>query len=98
MRKAPLFTTAAVLLLGSVSFGLAQERERNPGMSGETPGHEMQEHGSVKGAPGASGYTPGHGADDKTIKRDDETTGSGDPDDKKLTRDRDDLKMKKDRD
>ena len=25
-----------------------------------TPGHEMQEKGSVKGSPGASGYAPGH--------------------------------------
>jgi len=25
-----------------------------------TPGHQMQEHGSVSGQPGASGYAPGH--------------------------------------
>lgn len=31
-----------------------------PGRSGSSPGHEMQEHGSVPGSPGASGYAPGH--------------------------------------
>jgi hypothetical protein len=31
-----------------------------PGRSGTSPGHEMQEHGSVPGSPGASGYAPGH--------------------------------------
>jgi hypothetical protein len=30
-----------------------------------TPGHEMQEKGSVKGSPGASGYTPGHQMQEK---------------------------------
>lgn len=31
-----------------------------PGRSDTSPGHEMQEHGSVPGSPGASGYAPGH--------------------------------------
>jgi hypothetical protein len=31
-----------------------------PGRSSTSPGHEMQEHGSVPGSPGASGYAPGH--------------------------------------
>lgn len=30
-----------------------------------TPGHEMQEKGSVKGSPGASGYAPGHQMQEK---------------------------------
>ena len=30
------------------------------GRSSSSPGHEMQEHGSVPGSPGASGYAPGH--------------------------------------
>ena len=31
-----------------------------PGKSGNTPGHMMQQYGSVPGHPGASGYAPGH--------------------------------------
>lgn len=31
-----------------------------PGRSSMSPGHEMQENGSVPGSPGASGYAPGH--------------------------------------
>lgn len=34
-----------------------------------TPGHEMQDKGSVKGQPGASGYSPGHEMQDKGSKR-----------------------------
>ena len=30
-----------------------------------TPGHEMQEKGSVKGSAGASGYAPGHQMQEK---------------------------------
>ena len=30
------------------------------GRSATSPGHEMQEHGSVPGSPGASGFAPGH--------------------------------------
>lgn len=38
-----------------------EKRDMNgPGRSDSSPGHEMQEHGSVPGAPGASGYAPGH--------------------------------------
>jgi hypothetical protein len=98
MRKISLSTAAAILLLGSVSSGIAQDRDRSPGMSGETPGHEMQEHGSVKGFPGASGYAPGHNRDADDINRNRATTGAGDRDDRTFRRDRDDLKMKRDRD
>jgi len=38
-----------------------RDRDINgPGRSGSSPGHEMQEHGSVPGSPGASGFAPGH--------------------------------------
>ena len=42
-----------------------QDRDRDqdmngPGRSSMSPGHEMQEDGSVPGSPGASGYAPGH--------------------------------------
>lgn len=37
----------------------AKDMDRDAGKSAASPGHEMQEHGSVPGAPGASGYAPG---------------------------------------
>lgn len=38
-----------------------RDRDLNgPGRSESSPGHEMQEHGSVPGSPGASGFAPGH--------------------------------------
>jgi hypothetical protein len=43
---------AAGLLIGTSGLGIAQSRT--------TPGHEMQQKGSVRGHPGASGYSPGH--------------------------------------
>ncbi len=49
--------SAAALLIGSFGIGLAAEQG---GASKMSPGHEMQEHGSMKGQPGASGYAPGH--------------------------------------
>ena len=88
MRTTPMLATASILILGATSVAIGAEMGR--GTSGETPGHEMQEHGSVPGHPGASGYAPGHNrdADDVRGKR---TTGAGD-------RDRDDAKLKGDRD
>jgi hypothetical protein len=50
--------SAAALLLGSFGVGLAAEQ--SSGSSKMSPGHEMQERGSVKAQPGASGYAPGH--------------------------------------
>ncbi len=47
--------SAAAILLGS--FGVGWAAEKSEKMS---PGHEMQERGSVQGQPGASGYAPGH--------------------------------------
>jgi hypothetical protein len=46
---------AAALLAAASTSGPAQARDEKT-----TPGHEMQEKGSVKGHPGASGYSPGH--------------------------------------
>jgi hypothetical protein len=48
-----------------------------------SPGHEMQEHGSVKGQPGASGYAPGHEMKEH---------GSRDRDDVNMTRERKDVR------
>jgi hypothetical protein len=101
MRTAPMLATASILILGATSVAIGAEMGR--GASGETPGHEMQEHGSVPGHPGASGYAPGHNkdADDVRGKRH-ETTGAGrrDRDDVKIKgdRDRDDMKFKGDHD
>jgi hypothetical protein len=97
MRNVAMLTLAAAFALGTAATALAQER--TPAKSGETPGHEMQEHGSVPGSPGASGYAPGHNKDADDI-RGRETTGSGarDRDDAKFKRDRDGLKTKRDRD
>jgi hypothetical protein len=53
-----LVTVAAVLALTGSAFAL--DSRTGPGASSETPGHEMQDRGSVKGSPGASGYAPGH--------------------------------------
>jgi hypothetical protein len=63
---------AAGLLLAATTAGLAQnsnsgagdratqDKSTMPGQSGATPGHQMQDKGSVPGHPGASGYAPGH--------------------------------------
>lgn len=55
--KKVLFAFASAALLGGSAPAFAQ------GASHMTPGHEMQEKGSVKGSPGASGYAPGHEMD-----------------------------------
>ncbi|MGX7704476.1 hypothetical protein [Methylobacterium sp. Gmos1] len=50
--------TIALLAATTVAGGaLAAEQT---GASARSPGHEMQDRGSVKGSPGASGYAPGH--------------------------------------
>ncbi len=38
----------------------------SPGASSASPGHEMQQRGSVRGDPGASGYSPGDQRHDKS--------------------------------
>lgn len=103
MRRGPLLIAASTVALafGAASFAIAAEK--GEGKGGETPGHEMQEHGSVPGSPGASGYAPGHNKDADDV-RGRQTTGAGDRDrdDRKLKgdryHDRDDVKMKGDRD
>jgi hypothetical protein len=55
-----------------------------PGASGYTPGHQMQEKGSRAGEPGASGYAPGHQAPS--------TTGRGSMGDRDPDRDRGDTR------
>lgn len=47
------FAAATALVLTSSVAGYAQ------GASDKSPGHQMQEKGSVKGTTGASGYAPG---------------------------------------
>jgi hypothetical protein len=51
---------AAGLFAASTGLALAQSTTQN-----RTPGHEMQNKGSVKGHPGASGYAPGHEMQEK---------------------------------
>jgi hypothetical protein len=65
MRIIALAATA-VLLVAATTGSFAQNRQSTGGLSGDSPGHQMQEKGSKPGHPGASGYAPGH-----------ETTGQG---------------------
>jgi hypothetical protein len=55
-----LVLTAAGLFAASTGLALAQSST-----STRTPGHNMQNKGSVKGEPGASGYSPGDQMHDK---------------------------------
>jgi len=57
IRKIAVLAAAGLF---AVSTGLAFAQSTN-----RTPGHEMQNKGSVKGEPGASGYAPGHKMHDK---------------------------------
>jgi hypothetical protein len=54
--------TLAAAGLFAASTGLALAQSSPPS---RTPGHEMQNKGSVKGEPGASGYSPGDQMHDK---------------------------------
>jgi hypothetical protein len=94
--NAKMLSIAAVagVLLGSTALVQAEEKMGGPGASGATPGHEMQERGSLPGHPGASGYAPGH-ATTGAADRDDRKFGDrdGDRDDRRgLRGDRDDRK------
>jgi hypothetical protein len=51
--KLAMIAISTAALIASAPAVFAQ------GVSSKTPGHEMQERGSVKGSPGASGYAPG---------------------------------------
>jgi hypothetical protein len=48
-----------VSLLMAGTFIVGASLANAQGVSQKTPGHEMQDKGSVKGSPGASGYAPG---------------------------------------
>ena len=52
MTKILVLAAAAGLLMATVAPGSAAPKN--------TPGHMMQQFGSVPGHPGASGYAPGH--------------------------------------
>ena len=75
-----LAALAAAGLLAA-STGLAFAQSTTPS---RTPGHEMQNKGSVKGEPGASGYAPG--------RQTPETTGRGSMGDRDPDRDRGDTR------
>jgi len=81
--KLALAVLAAGALIGASCLAQAEDRE--------TPGHEMQEHGSVKGSPGASGYTPGH-----EMRKEHGTTGMGGDRDDFRRGDRDDVRRDRD--
>jgi hypothetical protein len=106
--NAKIFSIATVagVLLGSAALAQAEERMSGPSA---TPGHQMQQKGSLPGHPGASGYAPGHRTtglgdrgDRKHLKfgdRDDRRHIRGDRDDKMTGfggRDRDDRKFDRD--
>lgn len=59
MKPITITLLAATTLVGGAWVGPAGATERH-GASAHSPGHEMQDRGSVKGSPGASGYAPGH--------------------------------------
>jgi len=59
MRKTLSIAAAGALLIATTALGYAQSSSQR------TPGHKMQERGSVRGHPGASGYTPGHQMQEK---------------------------------
>ena len=60
MTRKIAMLVAAGLFAASTGLALAQSSTPN-----RTPGHEMQNKGSVKGEPGASGYSPGDQMHDK---------------------------------
>jgi hypothetical protein len=60
MTRKFLVLTAAGLFAASTGLAFAQSSTPS-----RTPGHEMQNKGSVKGEPGASGYSPGDQMHDK---------------------------------
>ena len=107
--KMKILSIAAVAAVVLGSTALVQAEERMSGSSRATPGHLMQQRGSLPGHPGASGYAPGHrmsGLRDRDDRRhlkfgdrDDRRHLRGDRDDKMTGfggRDRDDRKFDRD--
>ena len=64
MRKFISILASAGLLISSMTPALAQSPT-----SKRSPGHQMQQKGSVSGHPGASGYAPGHVMQQKGSKK-----------------------------
>ena len=61
--KLAIIALSTAALVASAPVVFAQ------GVSSKTPGHEMQQKGSVKGSPGASGYAPGQEMQAKGSKK-----------------------------
>ena len=61
--KLAIIALSTAALIASAPVVFAQ------GVSSKTPGHEMQQKGSVKGSPGASGYAPGQEMQAKGSKK-----------------------------
>jgi hypothetical protein len=59
MSKLAILGAACGLVLASSAATIAGPKG-GVGGPATTPGHMMQQHGSVPGHPGASGYAPGH--------------------------------------
>ena len=49
----------AVIALSTAALIASAPAVFAQGVSSKTPGHEMQQSGSMTGSPGASGYAPG---------------------------------------
>ena len=72
MKLQGIALTAAALI-GTASLAFAQGYNSN---TANTPGHQMQQKGSVPGSPGASGYAPGHTKKHVAKKHKRSTTGA----------------------
>lgn len=71
--KLHVIALTAAALIGTASFAFGQGYSGN---TANTPGHQMQQKGSVPGSPGASGYAPGHTKKHVARKHKRSTTGS----------------------
>ena len=64
MRKTVSILATVGLLSLSAGLAFAQSSTAH-----RTPGHQMQDKGSVRGSPGASGYAPGHAMHQKGSRK-----------------------------
>ena len=84
-RNKELFMKLATTLVATIAIfasATLANAGSNGGASANSPGHQMQQHGSIPGSPGASGYAPGHlkkkhGSAAEFAPGRRETTGSG---------------------
>jgi hypothetical protein len=60
IRKMIYTTNAVEALLAAIGILIVAAVSSSSAAPRNTPGHLMQQHGSVPGHPGASGYAPGH--------------------------------------